>query len=151
MTGGGVMKITSPEFGNLEEIPAKFTCDGEGISPTLEIAEVPESAESLVLVLDDPDAPGGTFVHWVVFNIDPATRVISEGGAPADAVEAENSAGKLGYVPPCPPSGTHRYFFKLYALNTAVDLPEFITADQLLHRVKQHVIEESELVAVYSR
>jgi Raf kinase inhibitor-like YbhB/YbcL family protein len=147
MTGGGVMKITSPEFGSMEEIPTKFTCDGKGISPALDIAEVPEGAESLVLILDDPDAPRGTFVHWVVFNIDPTTEAIPEGDAPADAVEAANSAGKRGYVPPCPPSGTHRYFFKLFALDTAV---EFITADQLLHRVKEHVIEESELVAVYT-
>jgi len=144
------MILTSPEFGNLEEIPAKFTCDGQGVNPTLDIADVPEQAESLVLIVEDPDAPRGTFVHWVMFNIDPATARIPEGDAPADAVEAATSAGKRGYTPPCPPSGTHRYFFKLYALDTAVDLPEFITADQLIHRVKKHVIEETELVGVYS-
>ncbi|MHB8896695.1 MAG: YbhB/YbcL family Raf kinase inhibitor-like protein [Candidatus Geothermincolia bacterium] len=145
------MKLTSPEFIGFDKIPEKFTCDGAGVSPALDIAEVPDGAESLVLILDDPDAPRGTFVHWVVFNIDPMTGRINEGAAPAGSVEATNSAGRRGYIPPCPPSGTHRYFFKLFALNTTVDLPEFITADQLLHRVKKNVIDETELVGVCSR
>jgi Raf kinase inhibitor-like YbhB/YbcL family protein len=144
------MQLTSPDFTAFDELPSRFTCDGEGVSPTLEISDVPEGALSLVLVLEDPDAPRGTFVHWVMFDIDPVTTVIPQGDAPAGAIEGVNSAGRQGYVPPCPPSGTHRYFFKLYALDTAVDLPEFITADQLLHRVKRHVITETELVAVYS-
>jgi hypothetical protein len=145
------MKITSPEFAALDQIPTKYTCDGTEVSPALDIAEVPEGAESLVLILEDPDAPGGTFVHWVVFNIDPLTVRINEGAAPDAAVEGTNSGGRRGYISICPPSGTHRYFFKLYALNTAVDLPEFITADQLMHRVKKHVIDQTELVGIYTR
>jgi Raf kinase inhibitor-like YbhB/YbcL family protein len=145
------MQLTSPDFKAFDEIPSRFTCDGEGMSPTLRIADVPEGALSLVLVLEDPDAPSETFVHWVVFDIDPATTEIQQGEAPEESIEGVNSAGKRAYAPPCPPSGTHRYFFKLYALDTAVDLPEFITADQLLHRVKRHVITETELVGLYGR
>jgi len=146
-----MMKLSSPAFGNLDKIPEKFTCDGENISPPLEISDVPEGAQSLVLVLEDPDAPRGTFVHWVVFNIDPMTTRVMQGEAPADTVESVTSTGKRGYFGPCPPSGTHRYFFKLYALNTALDLPTSITADALLKRVKQHILEETELVGLYTR
>jgi len=145
------MKLSSPAFGNLDKIPEKFTCDGENISPPLEISDVPEGAQSLALVLEDPDAPRGTFVHWVVFNIDPMTTRVMQGEAPADTVESVTSTGKRGYFGPCPPSGTHRYFFKLYALNTALDLPTSITADALLKRVKQHILEETELVGLYTR
>jgi len=145
------MRLSSPEFTNMEEIPPRFTCDGDGVSPTLEISDVPEKTESLVLVVDDPDAPRGDFVHWVLFNIDPRIAAIPEGTVPPNSVQAATSAGKRGYVPPCPPSGTHRYFFRLYALNTALDLPDFITADQLMHKVKGHVIESTELVGLYSR
>lgn len=146
-----MMKLSSPAFGNLDKIPEKFTCDGENISPPLEISDVPEGAQSLVLVLEDPDAPRGTFVHWVVFNIDPMTSRVMQGEAPADTIESVTSTGKRGYFGPCPPSGTHRYFFKLYALNTALDLPTSITADALLKRVKQHILEETELVGLYTR
>ena len=146
-----MMKLSSPAFGNLDKIPEKFTCDGENISPPLEISDVPEGAQSLALVLEDPDAPRGTFVHWVVFNIDPMTTRVMQGEAPADTVESVTSTGKRGYFGPCPPSGTHRYFFKLYALNTALDLPTSITADSLLKRVKQHILEETELVGLYTR
>jgi Raf kinase inhibitor-like YbhB/YbcL family protein len=146
-----MMKLSSPAFGNLDKIPEKFTCDGENISPPLEISDVPEGAQSLALVLEDPDAPRGTFVHWVVFNIDPMTTRVMQGEAPADTVESVTSTGKRGYFGPCPPSGTHRYFFKLYALNTALDLPTSITADALLKRVKQHILEETELVGLYTR
>jgi len=145
------MKLSSPEFANLEEIPARFTCDGDSINPALEISDVPEQAQSLVLVVDDPDAPKGDFVHWVVFNIDPRIDAIPEGGVPPESVEATTSTGKRGYTGPCPPSGTHRYFFRLYALDTALDLPPFITADQLMHRVKAHIIDTAELVGLYSR
>lgn len=145
------MRLSSPEFANFDEIPEKFTCDGESINPPLEIGDVPEKAQSLVLVVDDPDAPSGDFVHWVVFNIDPGIEVIPQGSAPAEAVQATTSTGKTGYFGPCPPSGTHRYFFRLYALDTAVDLPQFITADQLMHRVKAHVIDSAELVGLYSK
>ena len=145
------MKLSSPAFTNMEDMPARFTCDGDGVSPTLEISDVPENAQSLMLVIDDPDAPKGDFVHWVLFNIDPRIEAIPEDSVPADSVQAATSAGKRGFVPFCPPSGTHRYFFRLYALNTALDLPDFITADQLLHRVKGHVRETAELVGLYSR
>ena len=145
------MKLSSPEFANFEEIPARFTCDGESINPALEIGDVPDNAESLVLVVDDPDAPSGDFVHWVVFNIDPRIEEIPEGEVPPESIQAVTSTGKSGYAGPCPPSGTHRYYFTLYALDAALDLPAFITADQLMHRVKAHIIETAELVGLYSR
>lgn len=149
--GEAEMNLESPDFASFDPLPVKVTCDGSGLSPALRISDVPEGAESLVLIVDDPDAPGGTFVHWVVFNIDPATTVVEEGRTPAGAAEGANSTGRRGYIPPCPPGGTHRYYFKLYALNTAVDLPEFINADQLMHRVKKHVMDETELVGLYTR
>lgn len=145
------MKLTSPDFVAFDPLPRRVTCDGRGVSPALEISDVPEGAQSLVLIVDDPDAPRGTFVHWVLFNIDPMTTAIPQGKVPEGAKEGANSTGKHGYVPPCPPSGTHRYFFKLYALNTALDLPEFITAEQLMERVAKHVVESTELVGVYTR
>jgi Raf kinase inhibitor-like YbhB/YbcL family protein len=154
MTAGGgeqAMRLSSPEFDNFDQIPAKFTCDGDNVNPTLEISDVPQKTQSLILMVEDPDAPRGTFVHWVMFNIDPMTDRIPEGDAPADAVESVTSTGKRGYFGPCPPSGTHRYFFKLYALDTALDLPTYTTADALLKRVKKHIIESTELVGLYTR
>lgn len=145
------MKISSPAFGNNEKIPAKFTCDGENLNPPLTISEVPENAKSLVLIADDPDAPGRTFVHWTVWNIPPDTREIAEGAKPAGASEGLTDFGKTGYGGPCPPSGTHRYFFKLYALDTTLQLSQSSQKADIEAAMQGHILAQTELVGLYSR
>ncbi len=107
------MKLTSPTFTNNSNLPTKYTCDGQGINPPLVISGVPANAQSLALISDDPDAPIGTFVHWLVWNIDSKITEIKENSIPQGASLGKTSAGTTGYVAPCPPSGTHRYFFKV--------------------------------------
>jgi len=145
------MKIESPVFSNNELIPKKYTCDGEDVNPPLKISEVPEEAKSLVLIVDDPDAPMGTWVHWTVWNIDPKTVEIPENSVPEGAVEGITDFGKPGYGGPCPPSGTHRYFFKLYALDTTLDLDSNAKKTDIEKAMKDHILEKAELVGVYSR
>lgn len=145
------MKIQSPAFEQNQPIPAKYTCDGENISPPLVISEVPEGTESLVLICDDPDAPAGTWVHWTLWNIPPHTKEIPENSAPAGASEGTTSFGNTGYGGPCPPSGTHRYFFKLYALDKTLDLPPAASPEQLQEAMEGHILESAELVGLYQR
>jgi hypothetical protein len=148
------MILTSPSFENNAAIPRKFTCDGGGINPEFQIQNVPESAESLALVIHDPDAPiVGGFAHWVVWNIDPRTMVIKEESAPPGAVEGLNDARRTGYAPPCPPAnhGIHRYHFKLYALDTMLDLPEEVMVSGLKAGMVGHILAETELVGTYKR
>src|SRR5512143_1241812 len=125
------MTMTSPAFKHGESIPSRHTCDGADVSPALAIANVPAGAKSLALIMDDPDAPGGMWVHWVVWNIDPATKEIGENSFPAGAKQGMNDFRKAPYGGPCPPSGTHRYFFKLYALDADLDLPAATTKASL--------------------
>ena len=147
-----IMKIASPVFQNNESIPAKFTCDGENINPPLEIKDVPENAKSLALIMDDPDAPAaGGFVHWVVFSIDPAIKEIRENSAPQNAIEGTNSAGRAGYTSPCPPSGTHRYFFKLYALDATLALDSSATREDVKKAIEGHILDQATLVGLYQR
>jgi len=143
------MKLSSPSFNAGGMIPDKFTCEGEEISPGLAIEEVPAAAKSLVLIVDDPDAPAGTFVHWVVFNIPPSTTAIPENGVPGE--QGTNSARGKGYTSPCPPSGTHRYFFKLYALDTALSLGGKTDKAAVETAMKGHVLDQAELMGRYSR
>lgn len=144
------MQLTSPEFKSMGFIPAKFTCDGQDINPALEINGVPEAAKSLALIVDDPDAPRGTWVHWVVFNIPPATGRIEENSMPGK--QAINTAGQSSYHGPCPPSGSHRYFFKLYALDTLLNLEENYTDKGRLEKAMQgHILDKAELIGVYNR
>lgn len=145
------MKITSTAFENNSNIPSKYTCDGEGINPSLLFIEVPPAAQSLVLISDDPDAPGGTFVHWTVWNINPQTTEIAENSVPFGAIQGITSYGKKGYGSPCPPSGIHRYYFKLYALDSTLDLPVTADANQLETAIQGHVINSAELIGLYSR
>ena len=145
------MKISSPTFQNNSAIPKKYTCDDENTNPPLEISEVPVKAQSLVLIVDDPDAPGGTWVHWIIWDIDPKTTRIEENSVPIKAVEGTTSFGRTGYGGPCPPSGTHRYFFKLYALDTKLNLPVMASASELLRVMANHILAEAELVGLYSR
>lgn len=145
------MQIKSSAFEHNEQIPAKYTCDGENINPPLEFLDVPENAKSLVLIMDDPDAPMGTWVHWTVWNIDPATIEIVENSVPAGAQEGKTSFGKSGYGGPCPPSGTHRYFFKLYALATMLELSSDADKSKLESTMQGHILDRAELIALYKR
>src|SRR5207237_8086420 len=137
--GGAKMKITSSAFQQGGNIPSKFTCDGANTNPPLQISDVPPEAKSLVLIVDDPDAPSGLFTHWAVWNISPQTSTIAEGSTPK-GVQGTNDFGKSGYGGPCPPSGTHRYYFKIFALDREVDLPFGAKRGQVGDGVKGHVI-----------
>lgn len=145
------MQIKSSAFENNEKIPAKYTCDGQNINPPLTFSQVPKEAKSLVLIVDDPDAPGKTWTHWVLYNILSSTLQILENQIPEGAVEGVTDFGSTGYGGPCPPSGTHRYFFKLYALDTTLDLEESATKADVEEKIKDHIIEKAELIGLYSR
>ncbi len=145
------MKLSSPAFRHNNPIPASYTCDGRDINPPLAIADVPAGARSLALIVDDPDAPRGTWVHWVLWNIDPATSAIPEHSIPRGASEGLNDFRKQHYGGPCPPSGTHRYFFKLYALDRTLDLGPATSAKSLETAMKGHVLEQQTIIGLYSR
>ncbi|MFC1640475.1 YbhB/YbcL family Raf kinase inhibitor-like protein [Patescibacteria group bacterium] len=145
------MQISSPAFGPKGAIPAKYTCDGENINPELNFHEIPEGAQSLALVVDDPDAPAGTWDHWLVYNIPPDSSGIDE-GRPNIGKQGKTSFGNNKYGGPCPPDGEHRYFFKLYALDVMLELdPDDATKDGLLAAMEGHILEETELVGKYDR
>ena len=148
--GGAKMKVTSSAFQQGANIPSKFSCDGPNTSPPLQISDVPTEAKSLVLIVDDPDAPSGLFTHWVVWNISPQATTIAEGSTPK-GVQGTNDFGKSGYGGPCPPSGTHRYYFKVFALDRELDLPVGAKRSQLDSAMKGHVIAQGELMGRYSR
>ena len=142
------MEITSPQFQNNQSIPSKFTCEGEDINPALVIDDIPEGTKSLALIVDDPDAPMGTWVHWVVFDI-PVTSKIEENSVPGK--KGINTAGGSNYHGPCPPSGTHRYFFKIYALDMVLNLEEGISKAQLEKAMASHILDKAELIGLYRR
>ena len=148
--GGAKMKITSSAFQQGGNIPSKFTCDGANTNPPLQISDVPPEAKSLVLIVDDPDAPNGLFTHWAVWNISPQTSTIAEGSTPK-GVQGTNGFGRSGYGGPCPPSGTHRYYFKVFALDRELDLPFGAKRSQLDAAMKGHVIAQGESMGRYSR
>jgi Raf kinase inhibitor-like YbhB/YbcL family protein len=145
------MRISSPAFKHHEMIPSKFTCDGADMNPALVIENVPAEARSLALIMDDPDAPRGTWVHWVVWNINPKTREIRENAVPDGGKQGMNDFRKHDYGGPCPPSGTHRYFFKLYALDATLDLGPNTTKTQLESAIKGHILAQAEMVGLYKR
>jgi Raf kinase inhibitor-like YbhB/YbcL family protein len=147
-TGGEKMKITSPEFDNNGFIPAKFTCQGKDVSPQLVIEDVPQEAKSLALVVDDPDAPMGIWVHWVVYDI-PVIFRIEESTVPGK--QGINNFGKMNYGGPCPPSGTHRYFFKIYALDKELGLSEGIDKKALEKAMEGHILGKAELIGLYKK
>ncbi len=149
------MKLESAAFRHEEEIPAKYTCDGREISPPLKISSVPQNAKSLVLIMEDPDVPkairpDGLWIHWVVFNIVPTDQEIAEATS-FEGVAGKNTKGSLGYIGPSPPSGSHRYFFKLYALDKMLDLSQGASKIQIEEAMKDHVIEETALMGKYAR
>jgi len=150
------LEITSSAFSEGEMIPARYTCDGSDVSPDLSWSGVPKTAKSLALICDDPDAPMGTWVHWVLFNM-PADAVGLPAEIPSDATlengarHGKNDFRRLGYGGPCPPGGTHRYFFNLYALDTELNLDSGITKAQLVEAMQGHILAEAPLMGKYRR
>ncbi len=145
---GAEMTITSPDFAQNGDIPPRFTCQGEDVSPELAIDGIPEGTRTLALIVDDPDAPVGTWVHWVVINI-PPTDKIREDAVPGD--EVYNDFKKISYGGPCPPFGKHRYFFKLYALDRAIPLVPQMKKKDVLLAMKGHVLEKAVLIGRYEK
>lgn len=149
--GEDAMRLTSSAFADGEPIPPRFTADGEDVSPPLEIAGAPEGTRSLALICDDPDAPMGTWVHWVVWNLPADTARIEEGTLPEGAAEGRNSWRRAGWGGPSPPSGRHRYIFKLFALDVELELPETTDASALRKAMEGHVLARGELLGTYAR
>lgn len=145
------LKIESPDFSANELIPSKYTCEGQNINPALKVTGVPENAKSLALIMDDPDAPAGTWVHWTIWNIDPTITEIAENSFPEGAVEGITSFRKPGYGGPCPPSGTHRYFFKIFALDILLGLDARAIAGDIEKAMQGHILDSAELVGLYAR
>lgn len=146
----GNMKITTV-FEHNGNIPSEYTCDGKDAAPLLTIFEVPEKAKELVLIVDDPDAPMGTWVHWVVYNIPVDTKEIDAKNLPTEAKQGMTDFGRIGWGGPCPPNGTHRYFFKLYAIDKKLTLLAGATKIQVENEIKQNVIEKAEIIGLYKR
>jgi Raf kinase inhibitor-like YbhB/YbcL family protein len=144
-----IMKLKSKDFENGGMIPSVFTCDDRDISPHLAWEDVPEGAKSFALIVDDPDAPMGTWVHWLLCNIPPNLREMQQNNVPSGALQVKNDFGKANYGGPCPPSGVHRYFFKLYALNTPSI--EGINEKNFYDKVEEHKIAEAVLMGKYTR
>ncbi|MDO8565591.1 MAG: YbhB/YbcL family Raf kinase inhibitor-like protein [Candidatus Moranbacteria bacterium] len=150
------MRIESPAFEENGFLPVAYTCDGVGVNPPLIFADVPTEARSLALIVDDPDVPkdrhpDGLFVHWVLWNIDPAITGIEENSVPQGAVEGATTRGVPGFVRACPPDREHRYFFKLYALDTPLNLPATAGKDELEKALEGHTLASATLMARYDR
>jgi Raf kinase inhibitor-like YbhB/YbcL family protein len=150
------IRITSPAFEDGGEIPRKYTCDDLDMSPPIEWTDVPEGTKTIAIVCDDPDAPMNTWIHWVIFNIPGDETRLPENVPPEKelangAKQGMNDFHKVGYGGPCPPSGMHRYFFKIYALDTALDLPAGISKSHLMIAMEGHVLSQSHLMGTYSR
>lgn len=144
------MQIDSPAFEHHNSIPKKYTCEGQNVSPPLNIHDIPKGTKSLALIVDDPDAPSGIFVHWVVWNIAPDTTMIAEGAHVVN--QGKNHYREVGYKGPCPPPGApHRYFFKLYSLDTRIDLSNGSSKEQLEDAMEGHILGRAEIVGTYQR
>jgi Raf kinase inhibitor-like YbhB/YbcL family protein len=150
MNAASSISVTTPAFQAGGDVAAKFTCNGANVNPELRINGVPSEAKSLVLIVDDPDAPRGLFTHWIVWNIDPKATDIGENSAPTGGIQGTNDFGKRNYGGPCPPSGTHRYFFKIYALDTKLDLKPSARRAELDAAMRGHTLAQGELTARYS-
>src|SRR5688572_21172572 len=144
------MRITSPAFRDGEYIPRQYSKSAEDKSPPLQISDVPVNTRSLALIMDDPDAPSGTFTHWIVFDLDAKTTEIGEDHAPRNARQGTNDYGDAEYGGPQPPSGVHRYYFHLYALHTKLDLPRGSTRQEVEEAMEGHVIDTAELMGRYA-
>lgn len=144
------LRITSPNFANGKRIPSRFTCDGPNVNPALRISNVPKKAKSLAIIVEDPDAPGGVFTHWLIWNLPPDLKTIPENNVPKNAVEGTNSFHKRGYSGPCPPT-LHRYFFKLFALDEKLNLKAGASRKQLEQAMAGHVIDHAKWMGKYAR
>ena len=155
--GEMVLNVSSPAFQEGEKIPAKYTCEGQDVSPKLEWSESPAGTRSFALIVDDPDAPSGVFTHWLLFNIPPDSHELPEAvptqpQLPSGALQGKNDFGKTGYGGPCPPPGRpHRYQFTLYALDQSLDLKAGISKKQLLDTIQGHVLAQGQLMGTYQR
>ena len=144
------MNISSTAFENEGFIPSEFTCDDQDVSPPLRISDIPKETKSLAIIMDDPDAPMGTFTHWVEWNIPPSMTEFAK-GEKFDFAHGRTSFGNEGYGGPCPPSGIHRYFFKVYALDTNLELKNGSSAKDLEKAMSGHMLAEATLMGKYSR
>lgn len=150
------IQLTSSVFENEGMIPSKYSCDGDDISPPLSWSSMPEGTQTVALIADDPDAPMGTFVHWVLFNLPANVQELPE-DVPSDkkldngALQGTNDFKKIGYGGPCPPGGTHRYYFKIYALDTELDLKAGATKKDLLNAMEGHILAQGQLMGKYQR
>ena len=149
------MKLTSPAFADLGTIPAQYTCDGPGVNPPLELHDIPAGTKSLVLMMEDPDVPrnfrvDGIFVHWLVWNIPSSTTSFPENSEPSGVV-GKNSGGKIGFTPPCPPNGSHRYFFRVFALDTELVIPSNASNVDVKHAMQNNILAQGELMGRYER
>ncbi|MBU0661521.1 YbhB/YbcL family Raf kinase inhibitor-like protein [Patescibacteria group bacterium] len=145
------LTLSSEAFTEGQAIPAVYTCDGTDINPPLAIPTAPAETKGFALIVDDPDAPAGDWVHWLVWNISPGTNTILTQTVPKGAVQGKNDFGKTSYGGPCPPSGTHRYMFKLYALDAKLDLASGANKAALLKAMKGHILDQTTLSGTYSR
>ena len=144
------MQIVSPVFKEGGVIPVQYSCKGQNVSPPLNFTDVPAEAKSLALIMHDPDAPVGDFVHWTMWHIPPTTEGIAANSVPAGVIQGITSFGDKKYGGPCPPSGTHRYMFELYALDTSLGLPAETTRDQLKAAMQDHILEQHTLLGTFS-
>lgn len=145
------LKIWSPAFENHGQIPSLYTCDGANINPPLRIESVPRKAKALALVFDDLDAPRGSYVHWILWNIDPGLREIEENSVPGGAIQGTNDFKKRSYGGPCPPGRAHRYVLNLYALDRRLDLGPEATKEDLERAMRGHILDQAQWVGVYKR
>lgn len=145
------MNISSQAFGYKQPIPRKYTCEGANSSPSLMFSGMSGNTASLALIMDDPDAPGGTFTHWLVYNMAPSTTSIPENGVPAGSMQGANSFGHTRYDGPCPPNGTHRYVFHLYALTTMLDVGPGASRQSVEAAMHSHILERAELTGLYQK
>lgn len=154
--GGSAMEIKSSAFAHEGMIPAKYTCDGKNISPPLSWSGAPKETKSFALICDDPDAPMGTWVHWVFFDIPPTVTSLPESVSRLEEIpglgkNGKNTSRRWGYDGPCPPSGIHRYYFKLYALDAMLNLPPGLTKEELLKAMRGHILAQAEIMGKYKR
>jgi len=141
--------VTSSAFNNEGEIPAKYTCDGDEVSPPINVEETPEGTKTLAIIMEDPDAPNGTFTHWLLWNIDPKSAYLDE--QTFQSVSGTNSANQIGYYGPCPPSGSHRYYFHVYALDDGLDLEEGADRSELELAIEAHVLGKGSIMGRYKK
>ena len=150
-SGPASLTVTSSAFSDGGKIPKKYTCDDSNVSPPLRIEKLPKAVKSLALIVDDPDAPGRTWTHWLVWNIDPKATEIGENSVPQDAVQGTSDFGSARYGGPCPPSGSHRYYFRAFALDAVLSLPSSATKSAVEKAMAGHIIAKGSLMGTYSR